>query len=186
MSRKAQLNDPYFDPIPFQGPILTKHARERCKQRHINPLHIGLNPSTNAQFGSRTSGDQLVVATVYKNPPTEFVRKTRQRRTHHTTEDKILGHRRTRRDYGGHVIDGEEHMRKTHRAVCVPKDVLVHLKKISKTKKSCHEAQTKTKAQMKSDARAIKHQKKLDMKREKRRRKQEIRYRSKKGLKNRL
>jgi hypothetical protein len=39
---------------------------------------------------------------------------------------------------------------------------------------------------MKSDARAIQHQKKLHRKRAKRRRKQEARYRSQKGLKNRL
>ena len=220
MSKKALANDYSFDPIPWRGPIFTKHARERCKQRHINPLHVGVHSSTNVKFGSRPRGDHLVVTTVYKKPPTEFVRVNSRSRSKYTTEGNILGQRRIRRDYGGHVVDGEEYMRRTHRAVCVPKDVLRHLKKISrkvdscqeaqtKTKAqmnsearmkdilrhlkkiskkvdSCQEAQTKTKAQMNSEARAIKHQKKLNRKRAKRRRKQEARYRSQKGLKNRL
>ena len=186
MSKKALANDYSFDPIPWRGPIFTKHARERCKQRHINPLHVGVHSSTNVKFGSRPRGDHLVVTTVYKKPPTEFVRVNSRSRSKYTTEGNILGQRRIRRDYGGHVVDGEEYMRRTHRAVCVPKDVLRHLKKISRKVDSCQEAQTKTKAQMNSEARAIKHEKKLNRKRAKRRRKQEARYRSQKGLKNRL
>ncbi len=134
MSRKASLNDFMFDPIPWKGPLLTKHARLRCTQRHINPLHIGIDSSTNVRFVTRGK----VVATVYKKPPTEFVRACKPYRANgiHTIENDVLGHRLMRRDYRGHVVDGVEHIRKTHRPQRIPKDVAKHLEKLSHTDQS--------------------------------------------------
>jgi len=182
MSRKAYLNDSFFDPVPMKGPILTKHARERCKQRHINPLHIGVNPSTNARFRRRTRRDRSVVATVYKNPPTEFVRTLKQYRVDETIEI-TQGRRQTCKNYKGPVISGEDYMRRAHRAVRVPMDVAVHVKK---TKSHCQsEPRIFDKAEA-TEAAKIRKQHKNEVKLTNRARKRMQKRRSLKGLKNRL
>ena len=182
MSRKAYLNDSFFDPVPMKGPILTKHARERCKQRHINPLHIGVNPSTNARFSRRTRRNRSVVATVYKNPPTEFVRVPKQYRVDENIES-TLGRRQTCKNYKGPVISGEEYMRRAHRAVRVPMDVAVHVKK---TKSHCQsEPRIFDKAEAKGAAKMRKHRKKQIRLTHSAKKRMEKR-RSLKGLKNRL
>lgn len=182
MSRKAYLNDSFFDPVPMKGPILTKHARERCKQRHVNPLHIGVNPSTNARFSRRTRRNRSVVATVYKNPPTEFVRVPKQYRVDENIEG-VLGRRQTRKNYKGPVLSGEDHMRRSHRAVCVPRDVAIHVKK---SKSHCQsEPRIFDKAEATKAAKIIK-QHKNEVKLTNRARKRMQKRRSLKGLKNRL
>ena len=176
------MNDLFFDPVPMKGPILSKHARERCKQRHINPLHIGVNPSTNARFGRRTHRGRSVVATVYKNPPTEFVRVPKQYRADENIE-VVLGRRQTRKGYSGPVISGEDYMRRTHRAVCVPRDVAIHVKKSKSHLQT--ESRIFDKVEEKKAAK-IRKQHKHEVKLTKRARKRMQKRRSIKGLKNRL
>lgn len=170
MSKKAARNDCTYDPVPWKGPILTKHARKRCAQRHINPLHIGLDPSITARL---THGN--VVATVYKTPPTEFVRA----RGANEIEHGVRGHRRTRRDYRGPVVNGAEHIRRTHRPRLIPKDVFKHLEKLTHTHNRTSFQPTRpknTKVKLTKSAR----------KQMKKRRKQMEKRRATKGLRNRL
>lgn len=88
MSKKASMNALTYDVTPWTGPILTKHARKRCTQRHINPLHVGVDSSTNAILSKN------VVVTVYKKTTSaaidgeEFMRKTN--RPHHVPEDVAI------------------------------------------------------------------------------------------------
>ena len=180
MSRKAFLNDLLFDPVPLQGPILTKHARERCKQRHINPLHVGVNSSTNARYVRR---GRSVVATVYKNPPTEFVRTSNPNRVDETIET-TLGRRRTRKNYRGPVISGEDYMRRTHRAIRVPRDVAIHVKKTKSDRQT--EPRRFDRAEAKEAAKLRKQQRRKEVKLSKRAKKRMEKGRSQKGLKNRL
>ena len=90
------------DIVPWTGPILSRHARERCKQRHINPLHVGTDPTT------RVCEHRKVVKTVWKEPPTELVDGIRQ----------------TRRDFHGPVRSGAQDLREKNRAKTIPKQVL--------------------------------------------------------------
>jgi len=166
MSKKASMNDWTYDPVPWKGPILTKHARKRCTQRHINPLHIGVDSSITVRFGTRGK----VVATVYKNPPTEFVRA-------------CGGHRRTRRDYRGHVVDGVEHIRRTHRPQRIPKDVAKHLEKLSHTD---HRTSFEPTRHKNTNVKLSKSARKKMKKRRKEMEKQMARRRATKGLRNRL
>ena len=72
---------------------LSRHARRRCKERHINPFHV---ESAHAIIRNR------VVITAWQKEPNEF---------------------------GTRSSKGEDYIRRKHKAVAVPKDVLVHLPK---------------------------------------------------------
>ena len=72
---------------------LSRHARRRCKERHINPFYV---ENSHAIIRNR------VVVTAWQKEPKNF---------------------------GTRSSKGVDYMRKTHKAVCVPKDVLVHLPK---------------------------------------------------------
>ena len=171
MSKKASMNDWTYDPVPWKGPILTKQARKRCSQRHINPLHVGVDSSITVRFGTHGK----VVATVYKNPPTEFIRACGA----NGIEDGVRGHRRTRRDYRGRVVDGVEHIRRTHRPRRIPKNVAKHLEKLSHTDHRTSFEPTRHKStKVKLTKSALKQMKK--------RRKQMEKRRATKGLRNRL
>jgi len=88
MSKKASINALTYDVTPWTGPVLTKHARKRCTQRHINPLHVGVDSSTKAILSEN------VVLTVYKKTTgavidgEEYMRKTN--RPHHVPEDVAI------------------------------------------------------------------------------------------------
>lgn len=72
---------------------LSRHARRRCKERHINPFYV---ENSHAIIRNR------VVVTAWQKEPKNF---------------------------GTRSSKGVDYMRKTHKAVCVPKDVLVHFPK---------------------------------------------------------
>ena len=88
MSKKASMNALTYDVTPWTGPVLTKHARKRCTQRHINPLHVGVDSSTKAIVSNN------VVLTVYKRTTAavidgaEHIRRTN--RPHHVPEDVAI------------------------------------------------------------------------------------------------
>ena len=171
MSKKASMNALTYDVTPWTGPVLTKHARKRCTQRHINPLHVGVDSSTKAIVSNN------VVLTVYKRTHREYRAKGE-----HSIEQGLQGHRRTRSDYWGPVIDGEQYMRKTNKPHNVPEDVAIHLNKYSDRSTKFTERTSYTKKEKKKKTKKTKKAVKLTKKARKRMEKR----RATKGLRNRL
>ena len=122
------------DFVLCDAPKLTKHAKRRCDERNIKPIHV---------LGERAHAivKNGAVVTVWQKPP---------------------------ENYGVRSSKGIEHMRKTHKAVKIPKEVLKHFPEYAvkyRVKKSHMTVNERRKLKEKSKDKATKVRKKTQRKR---------------------
>ena len=137
------------DFVLCDAPILTKHAKRRCDERHIKRIHV---------MGDRAHAivkDGNVVVTVWQKPPD---------------------------GYGVRSSKGIEYMRKTHKAVQIPKEVLKHFPRHASKKTEEVEAVTpRRKTRPRKGARGTKRDKAMKEKNAKIESKKTVRKKTESG-----